>query len=554
MIAANCIKPAYLPLCSTLMKKEKSHYFIALILAMVFRPGHGAAQTTVSLKSLLFEMTDFTAVAKWPRIPYIAKQASSYDRRSISPDKPGWFANDDRSQYLRSENAGNHQEQVMLDADGPGAIVRFWLTTFKRNGTLRIYFDGHAIPEIVIPAYDLMQSGFMLGSALLAPHSSYEPKEKGGSTLYLPLPYARHCKITWEDNDADNQPRYYQVNYRTYPRGTPVETFSKKQLNALTNLASNTNYRLLHPDSTISGHTSKIDLTISPRKEINLNLPNGTSAIRLLTVKIKTSSIQYYEQALRSTILKIKFDGQQTVWCPLGDFSGSGVGGKPLQSWYRTVDGDGEMTSRWVMPYKDSATLTLLNLGDKNVNVSLTAVTNYWKWDKRSMYFHADWKNENSVAIKRTEEDNPADWEFNSINGKGIFLGDTFAVYNHMHKWYGEGDQKIWVDSVKFPGEYGTGTEDYYNTSWAPVALYQTPFANAPRADNADSFGYNTFTRTRNLDGVPFEHSFRYTLETLGWENGTADFAATTYWYGFKNAMSNITERDRKISPLNTDN
>ncbi len=153
------------------------------------------------------------------------------------------------------------------------------------------------------------------------------------------------------------------------------------------------------------------------------------------------------------------------------------------------------------------------------------------------MYFHADWRNENNVAIKQSEADRPTDWNFNSIVGKGVFIGDTFAVYNHMHKWYGEGDQKLWVDNSSFPDEYGTGTKDYYNTFWAPVVLYQTPFANAPRADNPDSYGYNTFTRTRNLDAVPFKKSFRYSLETLGWENGFADFAATTYWYGFQNAM-----------------
>jgi hypothetical protein len=152
------------------------------------------------------------------------------------------------------------------------------------------------------------------------------------------------------------------------------------------------------------------------------------------------------------------------------------------------------------------------------------------------------------VAIKQTEQYKPIEWDFNSITGKGVFIGDTFAVYNHIHKWYGEGDQKLWVDNAVFPDEYGTGTEDYYNTSWAPVVLYQTPFANAPRADNEDSFGYNTFTRTRNLDAVPFKKQFRYSLEMLGWENGTADCAATTYWYGFKNAKSSLTENKSKPS------
>jgi len=33
----------------------------------------------------------------------------------------------------------------------------------------------------------------------------------------------------------------------------------------------------------------------------------------------------------------MEFDGKETVWCPVGDFFGSGIGLHPLQGWYRTV-------------------------------------------------------------------------------------------------------------------------------------------------------------------------------------------------------------------------
>ena len=117
------------------------------------------------------------------------------------------------------------------------------------------------------------------------------------------------------------------------------------------------------------------------------------------------------------------------------------------------------------------------------------------------------------------------------MQSKGVYLGNTLAVDNHMTSWYGEGDAKAYVDNEKFPSEFGTGLEDYYNTSWAPVVLYQTPFANAPRADNPSSTGFNTFTRTRILDAIPFTTGFSFDLEMLSWDGGTIDAAATTYWY-----------------------
>ncbi|WP_121811662.1 glycoside hydrolase family 172 protein [Mucilaginibacter kameinonensis] len=528
----------------------KLKYLAVCLLAFVASTT-GFAQE-VTLTSLLREQADFSAVARWPRPYYKEMQVSSYDRKSVLPGQPGWFANDDRSQYIRTETVNGRRELVMMDADGPGAIVRFWLTTFKRNGNIRIYFDGSKEPAITVPAYDLMKSGLNLGAALLQAHSSYEPKEKGGSTLYLPMPYAKHCKITFEDNDPDNQPRYYQVNYRSYVAGTSVKTFSLQQLDQARKLVDDVNGKLLHPDNAVAGKRINANHEIAPGKQVAIDLPKGSAAVRYLAIKLKTSNNEDYEQALRSTILQIKFDGEQTVWCPVGDFAGSGVGAKPLQSWYRTIGKDSSLISRWVMPYRSSARISLLNTGDKPVSVSVQTVTSKWAWDAQSMYFHANWKSEENVVIKQNEENKPIEWDLNAINGKGVFIGDALAVYNHMHKWYGEGDQKLWVDGERFPAEFGTGTEDYYNTSWAPVVLYQTPFANAPRADNPDSFGHNTFTRTRNLDAVPFEKNFRYSLEMIGWENGTADFAATTYWYGFKNAKSKVAEKQSQPTLLPT--
>ena len=37
-------------------------------------------------------------------------------------------ATNDNTQYIRKEETDGRQESVMMEADGPGAIVRFWLT------------------------------------------------------------------------------------------------------------------------------------------------------------------------------------------------------------------------------------------------------------------------------------------------------------------------------------------------------------------------------------------------------------------------------------------
>ena len=116
------------------------------------------------------------------------------------------------------------------------------------------------------------------------------------------------------------------------------------------------------------------------------------------------------------------------------------------------------------------------------------------------------------------------------------------SLYNHCPDWYGEGDEKIWIDNDTFPSFMGTGTEDYYNCSWAPVVPFATPFGGAPRADETSSHGHNTFVRTRNLDVMPFGQRLRFDLEMLSWNPGAVDYRAAAFWYG--TAASAATEKN----------
>ena len=120
-------------------------------------------------------------------------------------------------------------------------------------------------------------------------------------------------------------------------------------------------------------------------------------------------------------------------------------------------------------------------------------------------------------------------------------MGDNLTLFNHSKAWYGEGDEKIFVDGESFPSFFGTGTEDYYNSSWAPVVIFHTPVGGAPRADLASSRGYNTFLRTRLSDVILFESRFDFDLELISWVPGTVDYASTIYWYGDAEATAEDT-------------
>ena len=268
---------------------------------------------------------------------------------------------------------------------------------------------------------------------------------------------------------------------------------------------------------------------------------------RPVRFRLPPSRVRFGGQARESkeygAILQLTFDDEVTVWCPATDFFGSGVGINELRSWYRTVTPDGVMRCGWVMPYARSARVTLMNVGGQPVNATLHATTSPWAWDDRSMHFYTAWHYESGL---RTPPER--DWNYVRIAGRGVYAGDSLALFNPVSTWYGEGDEKIWVDGESFPSRLGTGTEDYYGYSYAPRGIFQTPFNNQVRIDERMTQGHNVQSRTRNLDGILFHQSLQFDMELMAWKPTTLTYAATTYWYAFPGATANVKPQPKEAA------
>ena len=60
------------------------------------------------------------------------------------------------------------------------------------------------------------------------------------------------------------------------------------------------------------------------------------------------------------------------------------------------------------------------------------------------------------------------DWHLARIEGQGQLVGTLLNVENPPGAaWWGEGDEKIYVDGERFPSLFGTGTEDYFGYAWS---------------------------------------------------------------------------------------
>jgi hypothetical protein len=267
---------------------------------------------------------------------------------------------------------------------------------------------------------------------------------------------------------------------------------------------------------------------------------NGMHAIRQLSMELKATK---QEQALRSTVLEIAFDGEKTVWAPVGDFYGTGY--MPLYSstWYTQVEKGGCMNAYWVMPFEKECIITLHNLGDQEVIISNAfAAYNKWNWDQRSMHFGTNWRQYTHVLAG--PNDDALDLNFALLKGKGVYVGDGIVLFNTSTKWWGEGDEKIFVDGEKFPSHIGTGTEDYYGYAWCrPEVFTDHPFIAQPLGTGSFATAVSVNTRYRGLDGIPFTKSIQMDLELWPWEKSKYNYAPVVYWYMFPGGQ-HLTEND----------
>lgn len=540
------------------MRRNFLRLGLSPVIAALLLLAPAASAQTVSLTSLLQEMVDRDRIARFPDPAYTCKQFSSYDRASTGADKPEtWFANGDAGKYLRidkNEKLEGGEEFVMMDADGPGAVVRIW--SANPAGTLYVYIDGGAEPALAVPMADLMGARWKLG----APLSETVAR---GWNLYLPIPYAKHIKVTCagkrvkdkngrEYNEVANV--YYQINYRTYAPGTSVTSFSMAQFDGAAAAINAVQTALMFPESG-ANDPDPIESsrpTLQPGESDTLELPPGPASVRYVAmgIQVMDQSVSVRTQALHNVVISMEFDGETTVWAPLGHFFGSGVGHNVYRDWYRSVLAALYLHSRWVMPYQKTARITLTNYGATPVTLRLRATTRrYARWDDSLMRFHCAWRSE--YPIKALGGRGTEDWNYVEVQGKGVFVGDNLAVMNPVEAWWGEGDEKIYVDGEAFPSHFGTGTEDYYGYAWCSPERFTSAFHAQPRADgekDGNNWGHTTVTRTRSLDAIPFTKSFRFDMEVWHWKACEVGYAATTYFYAMPGATTNRKPQPEVVS------
>lgn len=487
-----------------------------------------AQKNSYTYADLVGRLVDLEHLAVLPQQGETCAQWSSWDRASKYDQATGkyvrWDANGDGQGIIRREG----EQVVMAEMEGPGCIWRTW-SALAQKGHVKIYLDGSTEPTVDLPFehyFDGKHAPFNY------PLISYRLEDLGcrGQNLYVPIPYQKSCKIV-ADKGWGN---YYHFTYSTFPKGTPVPTFSAelvaKNADALANVDVFFRQQLgTDPAGQRPGQAvERKTLSVAPGRTVRVAELVGPRAITALRVKMMHKDRPDQIAALRKLVLQITWDGSSkpAVWCPLGDFFGTAPGENLYKSLTTGMTADGYY-ALWYMPFAESAVVEIK--GDdqaaRQVELELTHAPLTRPIESLG-HFHAKWHRDTA----KLSADRWPDWLMLQTEGRGRFCGVMLHVWNPRGGWWGEGDEKFFVDGEKFPSTFGTGSEDYFGYAWCHPALFQRAYHCQTMTQNNQ--GHQSVLRWHITDNVPFHKSFEACIEKYykTEERGTL-YACLPIWY-----------------------
>jgi hypothetical protein len=264
-------------------------------------------------------------------------------------------------------------------------------------------------------------------------------------------------------------------------------------------------------------------------------------------------------------LLRIFYDGREEpdVEVPFGDFFANCFGKRSeVISLPVVVEDADSYNCFWPMPFRKSIRIEVVNQSqDKNVNLLYYNID--WikkdKLAKETPYFYARYRQEYPTVAGK-------DYLILETEGKGHYVGTVMGVRTRSPSWFGEGDEKIYIDGEEEPSIWGTGTEDYFLSAWGLQSGVNTPYFGTVYFDQWGIVGGHTSAfRWHLADPVVFEKKIRVTIEHFGWispdENKERrphswneredDFATVAFWYqtGVPTFRESVPPAEERILP-----
>ena len=245
---------------------------------------------------------------------------------------------------------------------------------------------------------------------------------------------------------------------------------------------------------------------------------------------------------LKELVLRVYWDGNQhpSVETPIGDFFGLNLGDYFVyQSAFLNCSSIKALNCYFAMPFRRNARITVQNESGEKVN-ALYSNIDYklvQSLPEDALYFHAQYRQATPAkAVTGVDKnlDGRDNYVFLEAEGRGQVMGVTFGVLQNTDRWFGEGDEMIFIDDNSKPAITGTGTEDYICGAWDFGVTHEFAhlYNGAPYIGNGERAGGRYCLYRWHADNpIAFQRSIKHTIEH-GHANDRADcFYSVGYWY-----------------------
>ena len=251
-------------------------------------------------------------------------------------------------------------------------------------------------------------------------------------------------------------------------------------------------------------------------------------------------------------IFRIYWDGNEypSVESPIGPFFGQGWdetypwASLPLAA--SPVKGNA-LVSYFKMPFAKGAKIEIENQADIKI-AAFYFYIDYMEQEQSAenlAYFHAWYNQQVTEAAPEGENEwglladevgkNPLgerNYKILETEGKGHYVGVNYFVNSPTPVWYGEGDDMFFIDGAEKATLHGTGTEDYFNSSWCPNENYQHPyFGYARTPDDIGWLGRTHCYRFHIDDPIFFDQGLIFSIEHGHNNYLTLEMSSVAYWY-----------------------
>ena len=471
-----------------------------------------ASPVGISWSSVLSNAIDITTVAdpvqEWERSLHFSSAATT-GKVLLANLAPGITGDMDHGFFLNVVKHAGGTDGTLAEIRGRGMIS--WVFSANPVGIIRLFIDDEFTPILEMPFKDFVEGGFLPAGYPFASLTA------GGYNLHFPILHESYCKVDIRvPQKKDLASLYYQIAWNAIDPTQEVTRFSRDSISQGQSLMRNMAASLKSPSGNRgSNGNGEVGIRAGQLTDLYSSSTKGTITNIELSAdrREKLSALQF---------LAYWDDNEQpSVDCPLYMLAGTSERMETVHSLAVHVEGK-RVSIRWPMPHR-RARLAVRNRSAQAIQLRYNVETAAQTCSMRFTGSYGSHTNLSTIQQNVLTLAGPT--------GRGRIVACNIDVKSRTDKWWGEGDQLIYLDSGDSPTWRSTGTEDYFGFAWCSQKTFDHIFRGQSAVFATTSGRASAMHRYHLLDRLPFHRFARFDTEAWGLSEGSMDYESLILYY-----------------------